>query len=181
MELQSRRERLEEVLDRAGAVAALRTPETDLVREGAEHARQLWEVLMVEAERRTVMLDAVFHAQQYYTQATKAESWLSGQKLQVINEERGTVGNVLTLTLAHNITQILHSSHYCIKTRVNRSELITLDLVYCIEICIIYIYIYIICEGQLLCTFFMYAWRSFWCVYAHIYRIFLVAPMGERT
>lgn len=91
MELQSRRERLEEVLERAGAVAALRTPESDLVREGAEHARQLWEVLLVEAERRTVMLDAVFHAQQYYTQAAKAESWLSGQKLHVINEERGTV------------------------------------------------------------------------------------------
>ena len=111
MELQSRRERLEEVLDRAGAVAALRTPETDLVREGAEHARQLWEVLMVEAERRTVMLDAVFHAQQYYTQATKAESWLSGQKLQVINEERGTVGNVShTHTSTQHYTDLTQQS-----------------------------------------------------------------------
>lgn len=103
MELQSRRERLEEVLERAGAVAALRTPESDLVREGAEHARQLWEVLLVEAERRTVMLDAVFHAQQYYTQAAKAESWLSGQKLQVINEERGTVRSLHLLKTTQRV------------------------------------------------------------------------------
>ncbi|XDV21131.1 hypothetical protein PO909_026297 [Leuciscus waleckii] len=89
MEMQARRGRVEEVLDRAEAVAALRTPEVELVREGAGHVRQLWEVLQVEMERRTVMLDAVSHAQQYYTQAAKAESWLSGQKLQVLNEENG--------------------------------------------------------------------------------------------
>ncbi|XP_072532290.1 spectrin beta chain, non-erythrocytic 4 isoform X2 [Salminus brasiliensis] len=89
MELQARRPRLEEVLERAEAVAALRTPEVELVREGAVHVRQLWEVLQVEVERRTVMLDAVSHAQQYYTEAAKAESWLSGQKLHVLNEENG--------------------------------------------------------------------------------------------
>ncbi|KAI4896660.1 hypothetical protein NFI96_006520 [Prochilodus magdalenae] len=89
MEVQARRPRLEEVLERAEAVAALRTPEVELVREGAVHVRQLWEVLQVEIERRTVMLDAVSHAQQYYTEAAKAESWLSGQKLHVLNEENG--------------------------------------------------------------------------------------------
>ncbi|RXN29630.1 spectrin beta non-erythrocytic 4-like protein [Labeo rohita] len=89
MEIQAQRGRVEDVLERAEAVAALRTPEVELVREGAGHVRQLWEVLQVEMERRTVMLDAVSHAQQYYTQAAKAESWLSGQKLQVLNEEKG--------------------------------------------------------------------------------------------
>ncbi|XP_055054839.2 spectrin beta chain, non-erythrocytic 4 [Misgurnus anguillicaudatus] len=89
MEIQARRGRIIEVLDRAEAVAALRTPEVELVRDGAMHMRQLWEVLQVEMERRTVMLDAVSHAQRYYTQAAKAESWLSGQKLQVLNEENG--------------------------------------------------------------------------------------------
>uniref|UniRef100_A0A671MWX7 Spectrin beta chain, non-erythrocytic 4-like n=1 Tax=Sinocyclocheilus anshuiensis TaxID=1608454 RepID=A0A671MWX7_9TELE len=88
-EMQAQRGRVEEVLERAEAIAALRTPEVELVREGAGHVRQLWEVLQVEMERRTVMLDAVNHAQQYYTQAVKAESWLSGQKLQVLNEEKG--------------------------------------------------------------------------------------------
>uniref|UniRef100_A0A3B1ID66 Spectrin, beta, non-erythrocytic 4b n=1 Tax=Astyanax mexicanus TaxID=7994 RepID=A0A3B1ID66_ASTMX len=64
MEQQARRPRLEEVLERAEAIAALRTPEVELVREGAVHVRQLWEVL-------------------------QAESWLSGQKLHVLNEESG--------------------------------------------------------------------------------------------
>uniref|UniRef100_A0A672MY51 Spectrin beta chain, non-erythrocytic 4-like n=1 Tax=Sinocyclocheilus grahami TaxID=75366 RepID=A0A672MY51_SINGR len=94
-EMQAQRGRVEEVLERAEAIAALRTPEVELVREGAGHVRQLWEVLQVEMERRTVMLDAVNHAQQYYTQAAKAESWLSGQKLQVLNEEKGNVCTAL--------------------------------------------------------------------------------------
>lgn len=89
--MQARRGRLEEVLDRAETIAALQTPEVEIVREGAGHVRQLWEVLQVQMERRSVMLEAVSHAQLYYTQAAKAESWLSGQKLQVLNEEKGIV------------------------------------------------------------------------------------------
>ncbi|KTF83907.1 hypothetical protein cypCar_00029055 [Cyprinus carpio] len=89
IEIQAQRGRVEEVLERAEAVAALQIPEMELLREGAGHVRQMWEVLQVEIERRTVMLDAVNHAQQYHTQAAKAESWLSGQKLQVLNEEKG--------------------------------------------------------------------------------------------
>ncbi|KAK1787483.1 hypothetical protein P4O66_015909 [Electrophorus voltai] len=89
LEMQAQRGRLEEILERAENVAALRTPEAELVREGAVHVRQLWEMLQVEAERRTLMLDAVSYAQQYYTEASKAESWLSGQKLHVLNQENG--------------------------------------------------------------------------------------------
>ncbi len=106
MEIQSQRGRVEDVLERAEAVAALRTPEVELVREGAGHVRQLWEVLQVEMERRTVMLDAVNHAQQYYTQAAKAESWLSGQKLQVLNEEKG---NVCTVPKTQSIYKLQYS------------------------------------------------------------------------
>ncbi|XP_071390743.1 spectrin beta chain, non-erythrocytic 4 [Centroberyx affinis] len=89
-ELTGRRARVEEVLDRAGIIASLRTPEVDFVREGAGHVRQLWEVLRLEVERRSVMLDAVLQAQQYYSEAAKVESWLSGQKLHLVNEEKGT-------------------------------------------------------------------------------------------
>ncbi|XP_064863417.1 spectrin beta chain, non-erythrocytic 4-like [Oncorhynchus nerka] len=88
-DLQGRRARVEEVLDRAGIIASLRTPEVDFVREGAGHVRQLWEVLRLEAERRTVMLDVVLQAQQYYSEAAKVESWLAGQKLHLISEEKG--------------------------------------------------------------------------------------------
>lgn len=90
-ELTGRRARIEEVLDRAAIIASLRTPEVDFVREGAGHVRQLWEVLQLETERRSVMLDAALQSQQYYSEAAKVESWLSGQKLHVANEEKGTV------------------------------------------------------------------------------------------
>ncbi|KAM9728343.1 spectrin beta chain, non-erythrocytic 4 isoform 1-T2 [Menidia menidia] len=89
-ELTGRRARIEEVLDRAGIIASLRTPEVDFVREGAGHVRQLWEVLQLETERRSVMLDAALQSQQYYNEAAKVESWLSGQKLHLANEEKGT-------------------------------------------------------------------------------------------
>ncbi|XP_041808636.1 spectrin beta chain, non-erythrocytic 4 [Chelmon rostratus] len=88
-ELTGRRARVEEVLDRAGIIASLRTPEVEFVREGAGHVRQLWEVLQLETERRSVMLDAALQAQQYYSEAAKVESWLSGQKLHLANEEKG--------------------------------------------------------------------------------------------
>lgn len=61
------------------------------MREGAWHVRQLWEVLQLETERRSVILDAALQAQQYYSEAAKVESWLSGQKLQLANEEKGSV------------------------------------------------------------------------------------------
>lgn len=69
----------------------------EFVREGAGHVRQLWEVLQLETERRSVMLDAALQAQQYYSEAAKVESWLSGQKLHLVNEEKGTVRTALTV------------------------------------------------------------------------------------
>ena len=94
-ELTGRRARIEEVLDRAGIIASLRTPEVEFVREGAGHVRQLWEVLQLETERRSVMLDAALQAQQYYSEGAKVETWLSGQKLHLVSEEKGTVRTVL--------------------------------------------------------------------------------------
>ncbi|XP_035521940.1 spectrin beta chain, non-erythrocytic 4 [Morone saxatilis] len=101
-ELTGRRARVEEVLDRAAIIASLRTPEVEFVREGAGHVRQLWEVLQLETERRSVMLDAALQAQQYYSEAAKVESWLSGQKLHLVNEEKGTdEASTLQLLKAH--------------------------------------------------------------------------------
>lgn len=92
---------MEEVLDRAGIIASLRTPEVECVREGAGHVRQLWEVLQLEAERRCVMLDAMLLSQQYYSDAAKVETWLSGQKLQLVNEEKGTVRTAPSVKQVH--------------------------------------------------------------------------------
>lgn len=68
------------------------------MREGAGHVRQLWEVLQLETERRSVLLDATLQSQQYYSEAAKVESWLSGQKLHLVNEEKGTVRIDLIVT-----------------------------------------------------------------------------------
>lgn len=70
----------------------------EFVREGAGHVRQLWEVLQLETERRSVLLDATLQSQQYYSEAAKVESWLSGQKLHLVNEEKGTVRIDLIVT-----------------------------------------------------------------------------------
>ncbi|KAK2879859.1 spectrin beta chain, non-erythrocytic 4 isoform X2 [Channa argus] len=101
-ELTGRRARIEEVLDRAGIIASLRTPEVEFIREGAGHVRQLWEVLQLETERRSVILEAALQAQLYYSEAAKVESWLSGQKLQLANEEKGMdEASTLHLLKAH--------------------------------------------------------------------------------
>lgn len=110
---------MEEVLDRAGIIASLRTPEVEFVREGAGHVRQLWEVLQLETERRCVMLDATLQAQQYYSEAAKVESWLSGQKLHLVNEEKGTVRTVAQTGVYVNVEVKLHRDIIviCFRTR----------------------------------------------------------------
>lgn len=80
------------------------------MREGAEHVHQLWEVLQVETERRSVMLNAALQAQQYYSQAAKAESWLADHKLQLANEEKGLVGDK---TAARVHTHGTHADPVC--------------------------------------------------------------------
>lgn len=73
-------------------IASLRTPEVDFVREGAEHVHQLWEVLRMEAERKSTTLNAALQAQQYYGEAAKVETWLADQKLQLATDDKGLVG-----------------------------------------------------------------------------------------
>lgn len=107
-ELTGRRARVEEVLDRAGIIASLRTPEVEFVREGAGHVRQLWEVLQLETERRAVILEAALQAQQYYSEGAKVESWLSGQKLHLASEEKGTVCLVLVFISLEWILKLLY-------------------------------------------------------------------------
>ena len=79
------------------------------MREGAGHVRQLWEVLQLETERRSVMLDATLQSQQYYSEAAKVESWLSGQKLHLANEEKGTVCTLLTFMEVFSGKNLHHS------------------------------------------------------------------------
>ncbi|KAG7470716.1 hypothetical protein MATL_G00116770 [Megalops atlanticus] len=88
-ELQGHRARVEDVLDRAGVIASIRSPEADLVRAGMEQLRQLWEALRAETEHRQLTLDAMYQAQQYYFDVAEVESWLGEQELHMMNEEKG--------------------------------------------------------------------------------------------
>uniref|UniRef100_A0A3Q3BGL2 Spectrin beta chain n=1 Tax=Kryptolebias marmoratus TaxID=37003 RepID=A0A3Q3BGL2_KRYMA len=88
-ELEGHRSRMEDVLERAGIIASIRSPEADCVRAGHDQLAQLWELLWAETERRQLVLDAMYQAQQYYFDTAEVEAWLSEQELHMMNEEKG--------------------------------------------------------------------------------------------
>ncbi|XP_035535526.1 spectrin beta chain, non-erythrocytic 2-like [Morone saxatilis] len=88
-ELQGHRGRIEDVLERAGIIASIRSPEADCVRAGHDQLAQLWALLWAETERRQLILDAMYQAQQYYFDTAEVEAWLSEQELHMMNEEKG--------------------------------------------------------------------------------------------
>uniref|UniRef100_A0AAQ6A0H5 Spectrin beta chain n=1 Tax=Amphiprion ocellaris TaxID=80972 RepID=A0AAQ6A0H5_AMPOC len=88
-ELQGHRSRIEDVLERAAIIASIRSPEADCVRAGHDQLAQLWALLWAETERRQLVLDAMYQAQQYYFDMAEVEAWLSEQELHMMNEEKG--------------------------------------------------------------------------------------------
>lgn len=48
-------------------------------------------MLWTETERRQLLLDAMYQAQQYYFDTAEVEAWLSEQELHMMNEEKGKV------------------------------------------------------------------------------------------
>nr|XP_040048119.1 spectrin beta chain, non-erythrocytic 4-like isoform X4 [Gasterosteus aculeatus aculeatus]XP_040048201.1 spectrin beta chain, non-erythrocytic 4-like isoform X4 [Gasterosteus aculeatus aculeatus] len=88
-ELQGHRSRMDDVLERAGIIASIRSPEADCVRAGRDQLAQLWALLWAETERRQLILDAMYQAQQYYFDTAEVEAWLSEQELHMMNEEKG--------------------------------------------------------------------------------------------
>uniref|UniRef100_A0A671URU8 Spectrin beta chain n=1 Tax=Sparus aurata TaxID=8175 RepID=A0A671URU8_SPAAU len=88
-ELQGHRSRIDDVLERAGIIASIRSPEANCVRAGHDQLAQLWGLLWAETERRQLILDAMYQAQQYYFDTAEVEAWLSEQELHMMNEEKG--------------------------------------------------------------------------------------------
>ncbi|XP_077468261.1 spectrin beta chain, non-erythrocytic 4 isoform X4 [Stigmatopora argus] len=88
-EIQGHLGHVEEVLERAAIFASVRSPEAHAVRAGHEQLTQLWALLWTETERRQLMLDAMYQAQQYYFDTAEVEAWLSEQELNMMNEEKG--------------------------------------------------------------------------------------------
>ncbi|XP_069918305.1 spectrin beta chain, non-erythrocytic 4 isoform X2 [Oryctolagus cuniculus] len=88
-EIQAHGPRLEEVLERAGALASLRSPEAEAVRRGLEQLQGAWGGLREAAERRQQALDAAFQVEQYYFDVAEVEAWLGEQELLMMSEDKG--------------------------------------------------------------------------------------------
>ncbi|XP_062861105.1 spectrin beta chain, non-erythrocytic 4-like isoform X1 [Trichomycterus rosablanca] len=88
-ELEGHCGRVEEVMERATVFAAVRTSEAECISGLIEGLHNLWGELWAETERRQVQLDSMYHAQQYYSDITEVEAWLSEQELHMMNEEKG--------------------------------------------------------------------------------------------
>uniref|UniRef100_A0A7N4P7E3 Spectrin beta, non-erythrocytic 4 n=1 Tax=Sarcophilus harrisii TaxID=9305 RepID=A0A7N4P7E3_SARHA len=88
-EIQGHRGRVEEVLERAGALASLRSPEAEVVSQSLERLQGLWSSLQEEAERRQQVLDAAFQVEQYYFDMSEVEAWLGEQEVLLMSEETG--------------------------------------------------------------------------------------------
>ncbi|KAJ6663596.1 hypothetical protein lerEdw1_009675 [Lerista edwardsae] len=88
-EIQAHQPRMDEVLERAGAIATIKSPEGDAVRLLLEKLSALWAALREETERRQQLLDATYQVEQYYFDVAEVEAWLSEQELFLMNEEKG--------------------------------------------------------------------------------------------
>ncbi|XP_040262099.1 spectrin beta chain, non-erythrocytic 4 [Bufo bufo] len=88
-EIQVHSPRVDDILERAGAIASIRTPEAEGVRIGFESMREMWDMLREETERRQQLLDINYQVQQYYFDVGEVETWLSEQELLLMNDEKG--------------------------------------------------------------------------------------------
>ncbi|XP_004390923.1 spectrin beta chain, non-erythrocytic 4 [Trichechus manatus latirostris] len=88
-EIQAHGPRLEEVLERAGALASLRSPDAEAVRSGLEQLRGAWAGLREATERRQQALDVAFQVEQYYFDVAEVEAWLGEQELLMMSEDKG--------------------------------------------------------------------------------------------
>lgn len=59
--------------------------------------KQLWGLLIEEAEKRHRRLEEAHKAQQYYFDAAEAEAWMSEQELYMMSEEKAKVSDASQL------------------------------------------------------------------------------------
>uniref|UniRef100_A0ACB8FFV2 Spectrin beta chain, non-erythrocytic 4 n=1 Tax=Sphaerodactylus townsendi TaxID=933632 RepID=A0ACB8FFV2_9SAUR len=105
-EIQVHKPHTDDVLERASAIAAVKSPEVDSVRVLLEKLSELWGALQEGAEQRQQLLDATYQVQQYYFDVAEVETWLSEQELFMMNEEKGKdEQSTLQLLKKHLVTE----------------------------------------------------------------------------
>ncbi|XP_053329402.1 spectrin beta chain, non-erythrocytic 4 [Spea bombifrons] len=88
-EIQVHSPRVDDLLERSGAIASIRSPEAEGVRMGHENLREVWDALREETDRRQQLLDISYQVHQYYFDVGEVETWLSEQELLMMNDEKG--------------------------------------------------------------------------------------------
>ncbi|XP_014817451.1 PREDICTED: spectrin beta chain, non-erythrocytic 4, partial [Calidris pugnax] len=105
-EIQVHKPRVDEVLERAAAVASIKSPEAEGVRRLLERLGTMWAELQEQAERRQQSLDATYQLEQYYFDVAEVESWLGEQELLLMSEEKGKdEQSTLQLLKKHLLTE----------------------------------------------------------------------------
>ncbi|XP_060114613.1 spectrin beta chain, non-erythrocytic 4 [Heteronotia binoei] len=105
-EIQVHKPRMDDVLERAGSIATIRSPELDSVRALLEKLSELWGALLEGVEQRQQLLDATYQVQQYCFDVAEVEAWLSEQELFMMSEEKGKdEQSTLQLLKKHLVTE----------------------------------------------------------------------------
>ncbi|XP_053444933.1 spectrin beta chain, non-erythrocytic 1 isoform X3 [Nycticebus coucang] len=88
-EIQGHQPRIDDIFERSqNIVTDSSSPSTEAIRQRLADLKQLWALLIEEAEKRHRRLEEAHKAQQYYFDAAEAEAWMSEQELYMMSEEK---------------------------------------------------------------------------------------------
>lgn len=87
-EIQGHQPRIDDIFERSQHIVTDSSPNAEAIRQRLADLRQLWDLVIAEAEKRHKRLEEAHRAQQYYFDAAEAEAWMSEQELYMMSEEK---------------------------------------------------------------------------------------------
>ncbi|KAM5227496.1 spectrin beta chain, non-erythrocytic 1 isoform 3-T3 [Ctenodactylus gundi] len=88
-EIQGHQPRIDDIFERSqNIVTDSSSLNAEAIRQRLTDLKQLWGLLIEEAEKRHRRLEEAHKAQQYYFDAAEAEAWMSEQELYMMSEEK---------------------------------------------------------------------------------------------
>ncbi|XP_066234364.1 spectrin beta chain, non-erythrocytic 1 isoform X4 [Saccopteryx leptura] len=88
-EIQGHQPRIDDIFERSqNIVTDSSSLNAEAIRQRLADLKQLWGLLIEEAEKRHRRLEEAHRAQQYYFDAAEAEAWMSEQELYMMSEEK---------------------------------------------------------------------------------------------
>lgn len=95
-EIQGHQPRIDDIFERSQHIVTDSSPNAEAIRQRLADLRQLWDLVIAEAEKRHKRLEEAHRAQQYYFDAAEAEAWMSEQELYMMSEEKAKVWGLST-------------------------------------------------------------------------------------